>query len=177
MAITHINDGRMTDATALLDDAVRLAERPDFSAHLVRGTARALQRQLKGRLLHWLHRCTKLVTLPYRICSCLTSGWAAHGCCLCEVCPAYRPRLRLADSSASLTSCLTDILPVSFAHRAEAVQDFDVAISLMPLYGDAWKRRGQAKNALEDLNGAAKVSCHRHVLCWRKESHAFHALL
>ena len=40
---------------------------------------------------------------------------------------------------------------------AEAVKDFDAAIGLMPLYGDAWKRRGQAKNALEDLDGASKV--------------------
>ena len=32
-----------------------------------------------------------------------------------------------------------------------------MAISIMPLYGDAWKRRGQAKNALEDFTGASKV--------------------
>ena len=49
--------------------------------------------------------------------------------------------------------------------RTEAVEDFDVAIRLMPSYGDAWKRRAQAKNALEDLDGAAQVPHHSSKCC------------
>ena len=48
MAITQINQGHLAEAMDLLDDAVQAAHQPNFSAHLARGTARALQRKLKG---------------------------------------------------------------------------------------------------------------------------------
>ena len=40
---------------------------------------------------------------------------------------------------------------------AGALEDFSAAIEAFPQYGDAWKRRGQAKVALGDLNGAQEV--------------------
>lgn len=40
---------------------------------------------------------------------------------------------------------------------AEAVEDFSVACQLMPEYGDAWKRRGQARSALGENEGALEV--------------------
>ena len=48
MAITQINQGRLAEAVDMLDDAVQASSQPNFSAHLARGTARALQRKLKG---------------------------------------------------------------------------------------------------------------------------------
>ena len=48
MAITQINQGRLAEAVDMLDDAVGASSQPNFSAHLARGTARALQRKLKG---------------------------------------------------------------------------------------------------------------------------------
>ena len=40
---------------------------------------------------------------------------------------------------------------------AEAGEDFSVACQLMPEYGDAWKRRGQARSALGENEGALEV--------------------
>ena len=48
LAVAQINAGRLDEATSVLDEAARSAGRPDFSVHLVRGTARALQRRLTG---------------------------------------------------------------------------------------------------------------------------------
>ncbi|KAK9791186.1 hypothetical protein WJX73_002593 [Symbiochloris irregularis] len=85
VAVTDINCGRHEEALALLDDVIRHARAPNFSAHLVRGTGRAMTRDLKG-----------------------------------------------------------------------AVEDFSVAIDTVPQYMDAWKRRGQARAALGDLDLAAQ---------------------
>lgn len=40
---------------------------------------------------------------------------------------------------------------------AAAVDDFSKAIEIVPQYTDAWKRRGQARAALGELNSAAQV--------------------
>ena len=63
MAITQINEGRLEEAMSMLDDAVALSPKPDFTVHLVRGTARALQQRLKGEL-----DCCSIVTLACSLC-------------------------------------------------------------------------------------------------------------
>lgn len=83
VAVLHINAGRLDAAMQMLDDIIEHAQGPDVSAHVARGTARAMSNQL-----------------------------------------------------------------------AEAVEDFSVACQLMPEYGDAWKRRGQARSALGENEGA-----------------------
>ena len=37
------------------------------------------------------------------------------------------------------------------------MEDFSIACQLMPEYGDAWKRRGQARSALGENEGALEV--------------------
>jgi hypothetical protein len=41
---------------------------------------------------------------------------------------------------------------------AGAIEDFTGSIKIFPNYGDTWKRRGQARIANGDREGAAKVS-------------------
>eukprot|EP00891_Asterochloris_glomerata_P001301 jgi/Astpho2/1301/fgenesh1_pg.00024_%23_11_t len=87
VAVLHINAGRLDAAMQMLDDIIEHAQGPDVSAHVARGTARAMSNQL-----------------------------------------------------------------------AEAVEDFSVACQLMPEYGDAWKRRGQARSALGENEGALEAA-------------------
>ncbi len=44
--------------------------------------------------------------------------------------------------------------PCCFLRPPGAVEDFGVAIEVEPRYADSWKRRGQARSALGDSEGA-----------------------
>ena len=48
VAVLHINAGRLEAAMQMLDDVVKHAQSPDVSAHVARGTARAMSNQLAG---------------------------------------------------------------------------------------------------------------------------------
>ncbi|KAK9817859.1 hypothetical protein WJX72_003273 [[Myrmecia] bisecta] len=94
VAVTQINAGKLPEAIALLDKVIAENKKPDLGAHVARGTARALRRELEA-----------------------------------------------------------------------AIEDFSVAIELNPNFDDAYKRRGQARAALEqdklalaDLRRAVELS-------------------
>lgn len=48
LAVSQINAGQHDEALILLDEVIANARSPNFSAHLVRGTGRALKRDLTG---------------------------------------------------------------------------------------------------------------------------------
>ncbi len=48
VAVLHINAGRLDAAMQMLDDIIEHAQGPDVSAHVARGTARAMSNQLAG---------------------------------------------------------------------------------------------------------------------------------
>ena len=48
VAVLHINAGRLDAAMQMLDDVIEQAHSPDVSAHVARGTARAMSNQLAG---------------------------------------------------------------------------------------------------------------------------------
>ena len=48
VAVLHINAGRLDAAMQMLNDIIEHAHSPDVSAHVARGTARAMSNQLAG---------------------------------------------------------------------------------------------------------------------------------
>ena len=66
LAVGQINGGQHEEALVLLDEIISNARAPNFSAHLVRGTGRALKRDLPGL-------CARSCLMPAVLRACFAS--------------------------------------------------------------------------------------------------------
>ena len=112
VAVNEINSGRHEEALLLLDDVIANARRPNFAAHLVRGTGRALRRELKGivpsgfvgfSVARW-HRAARRLIGFDDLCPAL--HWSFHVSCVAVTLPSYFYPLQLYRA---LIKCLSNL--------------------------------------------------------------------